>query len=63
MDQIMVDVSDIPSVKQEDDVILLGSSENCRMDADDIANLTGTISYEVICDIGKRVPRVDISEK
>ena len=63
MDQIMADVTHIPDVKAEDDVILLGKSKNCRVDADEIAAICGTISYEVLCDIGKRVPKLDISQK
>jgi len=58
MDQMMVDVSSIEDVKPEDDVILLGTSGDKKIDADDIAGLTNTISYEVLCDIGERVPRI-----
>lgn len=58
MDQIMVDITGIPDVKIENDVILLGKSKDCSITADDIAKECGTISYEVLCDIGKRVPRI-----
>ena len=54
MDQCMVDVTDIPLVKVEDQVIVLGDGVN----ADDIAGLTGTISYEILCLINHRIPRV-----
>lgn len=58
MDQCMVDVTEIDSVKVEDEVILIGEDENIKFDADDIAKLLNTINYEVLCVIGKRIPRV-----
>ncbi len=58
MDQIMVDVTDIPDVKVEDVVILIGKSQDCIISAENIADECDTISYEVLCDIGKRVPRI-----
>lgn len=58
MDQIMVDITDIPDVKIENVVILLGKSKDCEISAEDIADECETISYEVLCDIGKRVPRI-----
>ena len=61
MDQTMVDITDIPDVKVENDVILLGKDGDCEITADDIAALTGTISYEVICDIGRRVVRIPVN--
>lgn len=58
MDQCMIDVTDIGDVKVGDEVILMGSDGNIKFDADDIAPILGTINYEVICMISKRVPRV-----
>lgn len=58
MDQCMVNVSELDSVKAGDEVILLGETENCKYNADDIAKEIDTISYEILCMIGKRVPRV-----
>jgi alanine racemase len=58
MDQCMIDVTDVGPVKVGDEVILLGSENGVKFDADDIAELIDTISYEVVCMIGKRVPRV-----
>ncbi|MGN0164829.1 MAG: alanine racemase [Lachnospiraceae bacterium] len=58
MDQIMVDITGIQDVTIENDVILLGKSSDCSISADDIAVECNTISYEVLCDIGKRVPRI-----
>ena len=59
MDQCMIDVTDIPNVKLGDEVIFMGEDEfGNNISADDIGDSIGTISYEVICNISKRVPRV-----
>lgn len=55
MDQCMVDITDIPAAGIGDEVILFGEG---APSADDIAARAGTIGYEVLCLIGKRVPRV-----
>ena len=57
MDQFMVDVTG-KNVNVDDEVILMGKSGSEEITADEIARLTGTINYEVVCDIGKRVPRI-----
>ncbi|EES91272.1 alanine racemase [Clostridium botulinum C] len=61
MDQCMVDITDIKGdVKLGDEVILMGQENGIKIDADDIASMLGTINYEVVCMISKRVPRVYI---
>ncbi len=57
----MLDVSEIPGVTVGDDVTLLGcdSEGNC-IRAEELAEKTGTIPYEIFCGISKRVPRVYI---
>ncbi|GAA0824327.1 alanine racemase [Clostridium tertium] len=62
MDQFMVDITDIENVPLGNEVILLGSDGNVKFDADDIAKLTNTISYEVLCLIGRRAPRIYIKD-
>lgn len=62
MDQFMVDVTDIENVQTGDEVILLGSDGNVKFDADDMADIINTISYEVLCLIGRRAPRVYIKD-
>ena len=62
MDQCMIDITDIDGVKIGDEVILMGEDENNKFTADKIAELMGTINYEIVCMISKRVPRVYISE-
>jgi alanine racemase len=60
MDLTLLDVTDIPGVDVGDEVILLGKSEHCSITALDIAQELGTVPYEVLCSIGKRVPRIYI---
>ncbi len=58
MDMFMIDLTDIGEVSLYDEVILMGSDKDCAVSADQIAAITKTISYDVVCSIGKRVPRV-----
>jgi len=60
MDQCMVDVTDIPGVKPGDPVVMLDTALN-RISAECLADTVGTISYEILCCIGKRVPRHYVS--
>lgn len=58
MDMCMVDVTDVPEVKVGDVVTIFGEYDGVTYPCDRIANRLGTISYEVFCDVNKRVPRV-----
>lgn len=58
MDQLMVDVSRVPDVKIGDKVTLIGRDGAEEISADELAKKEGTINYEVVCAISKRVPRV-----
>lgn len=58
MDQMMVDVTGISDVGFETEVVLIGKSGDEVITADDLANLIGTIGYEIVCGISKRVERV-----
>jgi alanine racemase len=58
MDTCMADLTDLPDPPETgDEVVLFGSQGSQRISADEIADLTDTISYEVVCLVGKRVPR------
>ena len=59
MDQLMLDVSNIENIKLGDEVTVFGDSELINT-VDDIARANDTINYEIICSVGKRVPRVFI---
>jgi len=54
MDQCMIDVTQVPEVRPGDEVILFGGPE---LPADEVAAQIGTISYELVCMVSKRVPR------
>jgi alanine racemase len=56
MDQ-MVDVGDFP-VKIGDEVTLIGSQGKNKITAEELAELSGTIPYEIVCGLGVRIPRV-----
>ena len=59
MDQCMVDVTDIPEAKQGDVVTLMGRDGEEFISAEEIGATVGnSFHYEVVCDIGRRVPRV-----
>jgi alanine racemase len=58
MDLVMVDVTEVPGVSLGDDVVLMGSQGDKKITVEEIAEKTGTISYEVLCGISPRVPRV-----
>lgn len=63
MDQCMVDVTNIKGeIKVGDEVILIGEKGGISINADHIAEMLGTINYEVVCMISKRVPRVYIKD-
>lgn len=58
MDQCMIDVTEVPNVKVGDEVIVMGSDGTNSITADDIADATGTINYEITCALGQRLPKV-----
>lgn len=58
MDQFMVDVSHIPQAKEDDRVVLIGVDGGERITAEELGALSGRFHYELICDLGKRIPRV-----
>ncbi len=58
MDQLMVDVTDIPETQIGDHAVLIGRSGGERITVDDMARLTDTINYEIICGISRRIPRI-----
>lgn len=63
MDQFMVDITHIEDVEDLDEVVLIGKQGHEEITADEIAEIKGTINYEVVCQLGKRIPRVYIRNK
>ena len=57
MDMVMVDVTEIQDVTVGDEAVLIGEQGHERITARDIAEWTGTISYEVLCAISSQIPR------
>jgi alanine racemase len=60
MDLTLVDVTDVPAAEVGDDVVLIGSSGSLKVDAAELAERSGTVPYEILCGISKRVPRVHL---
>jgi alanine racemase len=58
MDLTLIDVTNVPGVQLEDEVILMGHTEGHTITAEDLARTAGTLSYEITCGISERVPRV-----
>jgi len=58
MDFVMVDVTHIPKVTTGDEVVLIGRQGRERISVEEVAEKIGSISYEVFCSIGERVPRL-----
>lgn len=62
MDQLMVDVSDIGEAKEGERVVLLGRDGADRISAEELGTLSGRFNYELVCVLGKRVPRVYVRD-
>ncbi len=58
MDQLMVDVTDIPGVAAGDKVVLIGSQGEQTITMEQIAEAAGSFNYEFVCGISRRVPRL-----
>ncbi len=58
MDQILVDVTQVPGVDVGDEAVLLGAQGRDRISAEELARWADTIPYEIVCGVSARVPRV-----
>ena len=58
MDQMMIDVTDIPDVNVEDVVTVVGKDGSEEITFEEVGELSGRFNYEFVCDLGKRIPRV-----
>jgi len=58
MDMILIDVSEIADVQMGDEVVIFGKQGEEEIRVEELARRSNTIAYEVLCNIGKRVPRV-----
>lgn len=60
MDQTVVDITHCKNITAGDEVVLIGSSQNKHITAEELASLGNTINYEIVCGISRRVPRIYI---
>jgi alanine racemase len=58
MDLTLIDVTNVEGVQLDDEIVLLGQDAGLSVSAEDLARTAGTLSYEVTCGIGERVPRI-----
>ena len=58
MDQMMVDVTDIPEARMGMEVTLFGKDGGAELPLEVLCELSGRFNYEFVCDINKRVPRI-----
>lgn len=58
MDQILVNLDNVPEAKADDCVVLIGAQENEVITVEEVASWWGTINYEVVCGLSSRVPRI-----
>ena len=63
MDQMMIDVTEIEDVQIGDEVILFGAEKKDYPQVEELASILGTINYELICMMGRRIPRVYLKDK
>lgn len=62
MDQCMIDVTHVPHVKMGDEVVLMGNQKGLSITAEELAEKTGTINYEILCAFGQRLPKVYLAD-
>ena len=60
MDMCLVDVTDIQDISIGEEVVIFGNQGNAQIQVDELATKAETIPYEILCGVGKRVPRVYI---
>ena len=58
MDMILIDVTDVPDVQAGDEVVIFGRQEDQMISVEELAMEGQTIPYEILCNVGKRVPRI-----
>ncbi len=58
MDQLMLDISKLENVQEGDTVTLFGKDGEAQLPVEELSALAGTINYETVCDVARRVPRI-----
>ncbi len=62
MDQCMIDVTEIEDIQVGDEVVIFGYGNEGYPSAEELAEKIGTINYEIVCMVGRRIPRVYTSQ-
>lgn len=60
MNMFMIDVTDFPAVARHDEVTLIGADPVAGVTADDIAQLVGTVNYEILTNLPTAIPRIAV---
>ena len=58
MDQLMLDVTNIKDIDENSEVTVFGKSKGECLTINDLAKIAGTINYEILCILSKRIPRI-----
>lgn len=58
MDQFMVGLENIPDAVEGDEVTLIGEDQGQRITVEELGDLSGRFNYELVCDLGRRIPRI-----
>jgi alanine racemase len=63
MDQVCVQLDELPGAKAGDEVVIIGTQGDARITAEQIADRWGTINYEVVCGLAARIPRIYLEHR
>ena len=58
MDQFMIDITDLDDPRENDEVVIIGRQEGEYISAEEFAESCGSVSIEVLCQLGRRMPLV-----
>jgi alanine racemase len=60
MDMCLIDVTEIPDVAMGEEVVIFGNQGEAQISVEELAKQAETIPYEILCGVGKRVPRIHL---
>jgi alanine racemase len=63
MDQVCVQLDEVPGAKAGDEVVMIGTQGDVSITAEQVAERWGTINYEVVCGLAARVPRIYLDHR
>ena len=62
MDQCMIDVTSVNNINVSDEVTVFGNQGDSSIPVESVARFSNTINYEILCSVGKRIPRIYLQE-